>query len=39
MEEMPDVEPWFSDESEGQYSYDPEDGYAYDTGTKVNDQE
>lgn len=29
--ELPDLRPaWWSDESEGQYSDDPEDGYPYD---------
>lgn len=27
---LPDVLPWYSDESEGEYSDDPEDGYPYD---------
>ena len=29
-DEHPDVKPWFHDESEGEYSDDPEDGYPYD---------
>lgn len=29
-EEHPDVRPWFHDESEGEYTEDPESGYPYD---------
>lgn len=27
---LPDVDPWWDNESEGVYSEDPEDGYPYD---------
>lgn len=37
-EELPDVPPcWWDNEYEGVYSEDPEDGYPYDIGTKVQE--
>ena len=37
-ESLPDLRPnWFDNESEGVYSDDPEHGYPYDTGTKVQE--
>ena len=34
---VPDLFPYWDNESEGQYSADWEDGYPYDTGTKVQE--
>ena len=35
---LPDSKiPWFDNEYEGVYSDDPEDGYPYDIGTKVQE--
>lgn len=35
-EELPDSKiPWWDNEYEGAYSDDPEDGYPYDMGSKV----
>lgn len=36
-EELPDLDPYWENEYEGVYSDDPEDGYPYDTGTKVQE--
>lgn len=36
-EELPDFKPWYDNESEDEYSDDPEDGYPYDMGTKVQE--
>ena len=37
-ENLPDSKiPWLDNEYEGVYSYDPEDGYPYDVGTKVQE--
>lgn len=37
-EELPDTKiPWWDNEYEGVYSEDPEDGYPYDVGTKVQE--
>lgn len=37
-EELPDSKiPWFDNEYEGVYSDDPEHGYPYDVGTKVQE--
>lgn len=36
-QEMPDVEPWFSNETEGEYSIDPENGFPYDNGAKSDE--
>lgn len=37
-EELPDVMPWFSVETEGEYSPEHEDGTPYDIGYKVDEQ-
>jgi len=38
IEELPDSKiPWFDNEYEGVYSDDPEHGYPYDMGTKVQE--
>jgi|694.fasta_scaffold03072_51 hypothetical protein len=35
---LPDSKiPWFDNEYEGVYSEDPEDGYPYDVGSKVQE--
>lgn len=36
-EELPDVKPWYDNESEDVYSEDPEDGFPYDSGSKVQE--
>lgn len=36
-QELPDTDPYWDNEYEGVYSDDPEDGYPYDTGTKVQE--
>lgn len=37
-EELPDVPPcWWDNEYEGTYSEDPENGYPYDMGSKVQE--
>lgn len=37
MSDVPDMFPYWDNESEGVYSEDPEAGYPYDTGTKVQE--
>lgn len=36
-EELPDNKPFWDNHYEGQYSDDPENGYPYDNGTKVQE--
>lgn len=36
-ENLPDIFPYWDNEYEGVYSADYEDGYPYDTGTKVQE--
>lgn len=37
-ENLPDSDiPWWDNHYEGVYSYDPEDGYPYDMGIKVQE--
>ena len=36
-EKLPDVKPWFDNESEDEYSDDPENGFPYDNGSKVQE--
>jgi hypothetical protein len=34
---LPDIFPYWDNEYEGVYTEDPEDGYPYDVGTKVQE--
>ena len=38
-EELPDVEPWISNPTEGEYSVDWDEGTPYDIGYKVDNDE